>query len=51
MWTFSNWKLFGIWDLDARIFPPWRDLVPALPGLGSLVFLFVMTKKRHFTFS
>jgi hypothetical protein len=32
IWSFGDWKLFGIWDLDIGIFPPRRDLVPAMPA-------------------
>jgi hypothetical protein len=34
IWSFGDWELFGIWDLDLGIFPPRRDLVPAAPGLS-----------------
>jgi hypothetical protein len=31
-WSFGNWRLFEIWDLDFGIFPPRRDLLHATPG-------------------
>jgi hypothetical protein len=31
-WSFGDWRLFGIWDLDFGIFPPRRDLAPATRG-------------------
>jgi hypothetical protein len=30
-WSFGDLTLFGVWDLDIGIFPPRRDLVPAMP--------------------